>query len=187
MKEQSGWSEVDFVYDPLNYKQHWIMLVIDVNVSRILLYDLLPSYITSRDLIQFLLPLCYTLHSLVDFCNLQASKLDLQPPPWRLSCINCGKLQGSGTLDCGIFCLKFFEYLVTGAGRESLQQSRMLEFRLQYSAELWADQFFVLGLSMYIMYILYSNILYFVYLYTFLYICIYYVLIYEVVYNQLCL
>lgn len=141
VKEQSGWSEVDFVYDPLNYKQHWIMLVIDVNVSRILLYDLLPSYITSRDLIQFLLPLCYTLHSLVDFCNLQASKLDLQPPPWRLSCINCGKLQGSGTLDCGIFCLKFFEYLVTGAGRESLQQSRMLEFRLQYSAELWADQF----------------------------------------------
>lgn len=137
------------------------MLVIDVNVGHILLYDLVPSYITSRHLVQFLSLLCYTFPSLVDLCNQQASKLDLQPVLWKLSRIDCGKLQGLGTLDCGIFCLKFFEYLVTRANTGSLQQSRMLEFRLQYGAELGAISFCTKSLHVHFVYIIFCIFVYF--------------------------
>lgn len=149
-ERQPGWSKVDYLQSSLNYKLHWILLVIDVNVDRILLYDSLPSYITSRNLVQGLSPLCYTLLSLEEFYNLQASKSNLQPGPLKLSRMDCGKQQGSTTLDCGIFYLKFFQYLVIGPDRESLQQNRILEFRLQYGTKLWADEFFLQGLSMYI-------------------------------------
>lgn len=38
-EHQPRWLEIDFVYSPFNYKQHWILLVIDVNFGCILLYD----------------------------------------------------------------------------------------------------------------------------------------------------
>lgn len=88
------------------------MLMLNMNIGRILLYDSLPSYITSRDLIQLLSLLCYTLPYLVEFCNLPASKPNLQPDPRKLSLSIVANYKGR-TLDCDIFCLKLFEYLVT--------------------------------------------------------------------------
>ena len=80
-EHQPGWSEVDFVYSSFNYKQHWILVAIDVNLGHILLYDSLLSYVSSRDLVQFFSPLRYTLPSRCEFCNLNNLKPDLSPAP----------------------------------------------------------------------------------------------------------
>ena len=50
-------------------------------------------------------------------------------------------LQYGKSLDFGIFCCRFVEYLVTNTDRVSLVIENMSLFRKQYVAEMWANKF----------------------------------------------
>ncbi|KAL0551965.1 hypothetical protein IC582_011058 [Cucumis melo] len=51
-------------------------------------------------------------------------------------------LQKGRSLDCGIFCSKFVECLVTGSDLGCLTVPNMKLFRQQYVLELWANKYF---------------------------------------------
>lgn len=105
---QLGWVDVDYVYNAINVREHWILVVIDINRGQILLYDSRPSYILMSDIALILLPLTYTLLSLAYFFKIDQTKRELNPSPWLLLRASCGNIQANNTLDCGIFYLKFF-------------------------------------------------------------------------------
>lgn len=65
---QPSWSDVDYIYNPINYHQYW-MMVIDINQCQILVYDSYLSYILCN-LSKFLTPTCHTILPLVEICSI---------------------------------------------------------------------------------------------------------------------
>ena len=55
--------------------------------------------------------------------------------PWRVVRLNT-TLQTCRSLDCGIFCAKFIECLITNADHDRLTMDNMKLFRQQYVLEL---------------------------------------------------
>ncbi|KAL0544044.1 hypothetical protein IC582_019155 [Cucumis melo] len=61
--------------------------------------------------------------------------------PWKVV-RSSTTLQKGRSLDCGTFCAKFIECLVTNADHDCLTMDNMKLFRQQYVLELWANKFF---------------------------------------------
>lgn len=135
------WKDIDFVYCPINYRAHWFLVVIDLNRGVLVLYDSMPSYISLKDVTEFLEPLAHTMPSLLTYCRLKNHKPDLNEQPWKIVRSSRSDRQ-QNSLDCGIFACKFFEYLATGAPRTDFVQKRMTEFRRQYACQLWSSTVF---------------------------------------------
>ncbi|KAL0534291.1 hypothetical protein IC582_028580 [Cucumis melo] len=61
--------------------------------------------------------------------------------PWQVLRLNT-TLQKGRSLDCGIFCSKFIEFLITNADHDCLTVENMKLFKQQYVLELWANKYF---------------------------------------------
>lgn len=132
------WKDVDFIYSPMNLKEHWFVVVLDMNRGLLVLYDSMPSYISMDELNQFLEPLVHTLPSLLTYCKMNDHKPDLYLQPWKI--IRSSKTNRQyKSLDCGIFACKYLEYMATGAPLDDFVQDKMTEFRIQYACQLWSN------------------------------------------------
>lgn len=96
------WADVDYVYSTINI-EHWILLVFDINLGEVILYNSYLTYVSQKDILIALLPLIYTLSSLCDFYKMRDRKPHIVAAPWSLYRTDTGNIQGSKTLNCSIF------------------------------------------------------------------------------------
>jgi len=135
-----AWSEVDYVFGPININEHWLMAAIDLRESTIFVFDSMPDYIRADVVNPRLQLLSGAIPSILIAAGFDTNIPNFKYRPWDVKRSKT-TLQWGKSLDCGIFSCKFLEYLVTNTNRDSLNLNNMPVFRKQYVAELWADKF----------------------------------------------
>ncbi|KAL0533635.1 hypothetical protein IC582_027676 [Cucumis melo] len=102
---------------------------------KIYVFDSMPNYVEQKLVDQALqmLARCIASLEIAIGVNLHSERFTYSPWPVRRSKTT---LQKGRSLDCGIFCSKFIECLVTEADLGCLTVSNMKLFRQQYVLEL---------------------------------------------------
>ena len=135
-----AWSEVDFVFGPININEHWLMAAIDLWKSTIFVFNSMLDYIRADIVNPRLQLLSGAIPSILIAGGFDTNLPNFKYRPWEVKRSRT-TLQWGKSLDCGIFSCKFLEYLVTNINRDSLNLNNMHVFRKQYVAELWANKF----------------------------------------------
>ncbi|XP_022153247.1 uncharacterized protein LOC111020782 [Momordica charantia] len=131
------WSEADIVYTPMNIGgNHWVMIGIDLVEGDLTVWDSLQAITPLEDLEKALKPMCTIIPVILHWSGMLALRPILHTVPWRVR--RCTVPQQAGFTDCGIFCVRFFEYDVTGSKMDTLIQSNISLFRRQYAVQMWA-------------------------------------------------
>ncbi|VFQ81952.1 unnamed protein product [Cuscuta campestris] len=132
------WSECDFVYMPLNTGDHWLLLVLEVEGRTIRVYDskgkkgkICRALNTYVQCITELLPV------LLDMLNVYDEHSD-GPMGKRKFCIKAvdGCPQQNDGCNCGMFMLKFSEYLMMDRDIIEVHSRDMEAYRVKITTEL---------------------------------------------------
>ncbi|KAL4028707.1 hypothetical protein IC575_011917 [Cucumis melo] len=136
-----GWGDVNYVICCINIKEHWLAIAADMRKCKIYVFDSMPNYVEQKLVDEALqMPArCIASLAIVIGVNLHSDHFIYGPWPIRRS---KATLQKERSLDCGIFCSKFVECLVTGSDLGCLTVPNMKLFRQQYVLELWANKYF---------------------------------------------
>ncbi|KAL4021789.1 hypothetical protein IC575_020606 [Cucumis melo] len=136
-----GWGDVNYVISCINIKEHWLAIVADMRKCKIYVFDLMPNYVEQKLVDEALqMPArCIASLAIAIGVNLHSDHFTYGPWPIRRS---KATLQKGRSLDCGIFCSKFVECIVTGSDIGCLTVPNMKLFRQQYVLELWANKYF---------------------------------------------
>ncbi|KAA0056075.1 Ulp1-like peptidase [Cucumis melo var. makuwa] len=136
-----GWGDVNYVITCINIKEHWLAIAADMRKCRIYVFDSMPNYVEQKIVDEALqMPArCIPSLAIVIGVNLHSDHFTYGPWPIRRS---KATLQKGRLLDCGIFCAKFVECLVTASDLGCLIVPNMKLFRQQYVLELWANKYF---------------------------------------------
>ncbi|KAL0534239.1 hypothetical protein IC582_028527 [Cucumis melo] len=136
-----GWGDVNYVISCINIKEHWLVIATDMRKCKIYVFDSMPNYVEQKLVDETLqMPArCITSLAIAIGVNLHSDHFTYGPWPIRIS---KATLQKGHSLDCGIFCSKFVECLVTGSDLGCLTVPNMKLFRQQYVLELWANKYF---------------------------------------------
>jgi len=134
------WSEVDFVFGPININEHWLMAAIDLQEFTIFVFDSMPDYIRADIVNSRLELLSGAIPSILIAGGFDMNLPNFKYQPWEVK-QSKAMLQWGKSLDCGIFSCKFLEYLITNTNIDSLILNNMPVFRKQYVSELWANKF----------------------------------------------
>ncbi|XP_038874932.1 uncharacterized protein LOC120067442 [Benincasa hispida] len=129
------WTDVDFVFRPINIKQHWLMLAIDLERCTIFVFDSMPNYIGSDIVDSYLQLVVRAIPSMLIPIQFDIQHKRLKYGQWEVKRSKV-TLQEGMSLDCGVFCAKFMEYCVTSIDKASLTQTNMALYRKQYVAQL---------------------------------------------------
>ncbi|KAL0556054.1 hypothetical protein IC582_004559 [Cucumis melo] len=108
---------------------------------KIYVFDSMPNYVEQKLIDQALqMPVrCIASLAIAIGVNLHSERFKYSP--WSVRRLKT-TLQKWRLLDCGIFCSKFIECLVTEAKHGCLTVQNMKLFRQQYVLELWANKYF---------------------------------------------
>ncbi|KAL0534971.1 hypothetical protein IC582_029277 [Cucumis melo] len=122
-------------------KEHWLAIAADMRKCRIYVFDSMPNYVEQKLVDEALqMPArCIASLAIAIGVNLHSDRFTYGPWPIRRS---KATLQKGRSLDCGIFCTKFVECLVTASDLGCLTVPNMKLFRQQYVLELWANKYF---------------------------------------------
>ncbi|KAA0044250.1 Ulp1-like peptidase [Cucumis melo var. makuwa] len=136
-----GWGDVNYVITCINIKEHWLAIAADMRKCRIYVFDSMPNYVEQKLVDEALqMPArCIPSLAIAIGVNLHSDHFTYGPWPVRRS---NATLQKGRSLDCGIFCAKFVECLVTASDHGCLTVPNMKLFRQQYVLELWANKYF---------------------------------------------
>ncbi|KAA0051247.1 MuDRA-like transposase [Cucumis melo var. makuwa] len=136
-----GWGDVNYVITCINIKEHWLAIPADMRKCRIYVFDSMPNYVEQKLVDEALqMPArCIPSLAIAIGVNLNSDHFTYGPWPIRRS---KATLQKGRSLDCGIFCAKFVECLVTASDLGCLTVPNMKLFRQQYVLELWANKYF---------------------------------------------
>ncbi|KAA0047742.1 MuDRA-like transposase [Cucumis melo var. makuwa] len=136
-----GWGDVNYVISCINIKEHWLVIAADLRKCKIYVFDSMPNYVEQKLVNETLqMPArCIPSLAIAIGVNLHSDHFTYDPWPIRRS---KATLQKGRSLDCGIFCSKFVECLVTGSDLGCLTVPNMKLFRQQYMLELWANKYF---------------------------------------------
>ncbi|KAL0546532.1 hypothetical protein IC582_016443 [Cucumis melo] len=108
---------------------------------KIYVFDSMPNYVEQKLVDEALqMPArCIASLEIAIGVNLHSDHLTYGPWPIHRS---KATLQKGRSLDCGIFCSKFAECIVTDSDIGCLTVPNMKLFRQQYVLELWANKYF---------------------------------------------
>ncbi|KAA0066081.1 Ulp1-like peptidase [Cucumis melo var. makuwa] len=136
-----GGGDVNFVMRCINIKEHRLAIATDMRKCKIYVFDSMPNYVKQKLVDQALqMPArCIASLTIAIGVNLHSERFTYSPLPVRRS---KATLQREHLLDCGIFCSKFIECLVTEADLGCLTMPNMKLFRQQYVLELWVNKYF---------------------------------------------
>ncbi|KAL0546973.1 hypothetical protein IC582_016892 [Cucumis melo] len=135
-----GWGDVNYVISCINIKEH-LAIAADMRKCKIYVFDSMPNYVEQKLVDEALqMPArCIVSLAIAIGVNLHSDHFTYGPWPIRRS---KATLQKGRSLDCGIFCSKFVECLVTDSDLGCLTVPNMKLFRQQYVLELWANKYF---------------------------------------------
>ncbi|TYJ99815.1 Ulp1-like peptidase [Cucumis melo var. makuwa] len=138
---RDGGGDVNFVMRCINIKEHRLAIATDMRKCKIYVFDSMPNYVKQKLVDQALqMPArCIASLTIAIGVNLHSERFTYSPLPVRRS---KATLQREHLLDCGIFCSKFIECLVTEADLGCLTMPNMKLFRQQYVLELWVNKYF---------------------------------------------
>ncbi|KAA0038330.1 Ulp1-like peptidase [Cucumis melo var. makuwa] len=137
----SGLGDVNYVISCINIKEHWLAILADMRKCKIYVFDSMPNYVEQKLVDEALeMPArCIASLAITIGVNLHSDHFTYGPWPIRRS---KATLQKGHSLECGIFCSKFVECIVTGSDIGYLTVPNMKLFRQQYVLELWANKYF---------------------------------------------
>ncbi|KAA0054420.1 MuDRA-like transposase [Cucumis melo var. makuwa] len=123
-----GWGDVNYVITCINIKEHWLAIAADMRKCRIYVFDSMPNYVEQKLVDEALqMPArCIPSLAIAIGVNLHLDHFTYGPWPIRRS---KATLQKGRSLDCGIFCAKFVECLVTASDLGCLTVPNMKLFR----------------------------------------------------------
>ncbi|KAL0546648.1 hypothetical protein IC582_016560 [Cucumis melo] len=136
-----GWGDVNYVITCINIKEHWLAIAADMRKCRIYVFDSMPNYVEQKLVDEALqMPArCIPSLAIAIGVNLHSDHFTYGPWPIHRS---KATLQKGRSLDCGIFCAKFVECLVTASDLGCLTVPNMKLFKQQYVLELWVNKYF---------------------------------------------
>ncbi|KAA0037834.1 Ulp1-like peptidase [Cucumis melo var. makuwa] len=109
---QDPWASVDYVYSPFNvHGNHWVLLCLDL---------LVPKLLGSTGFFD------------------RRGRSSTYKEPWPVVIVDSIPLQRNNN-DCGVFTIKYFEYIAAGVGLDTLCQENMSYFRKQLAFQLWTN------------------------------------------------
>ncbi|KAL0551374.1 hypothetical protein IC582_010460 [Cucumis melo] len=122
------WGDVNYVITCINIKEHWLAIAADMRKCRIYVFDSMPNYVEQKLVDEALqMPArCIPSLAIAIGVNLHSDHFTYGPWPIHRS---KATLQKGHSLDCGIFCAKFVECLVTASDLGCLTVPNMKLFR----------------------------------------------------------
>ncbi|KAA0043197.1 Ulp1-like peptidase [Cucumis melo var. makuwa] len=138
---QDPWASVDYVYSPFNvHGNHWVLLCLDLVSCQVKVWDSLPSLSTAEEMTNILLPIRQLVPKLLDSTGFfdRRGRSSTYKKPWLVVIVDSIPLQRNNS-DCGIFTIKYFEYIAAGVGLDTLCQENMSYFRKQLAFQLWTN------------------------------------------------
>ncbi|KAA0043531.1 Ulp1-like peptidase [Cucumis melo var. makuwa] len=138
---QDPWASVDYVYSPFNvHDNHWVLLCLDLVSCQVKVWDSLPSLTTTEEMTNILLPIRELVPKLLDSTGFfdRRGRSSTYKEPWPVVIVDSIPLQRNNS-DCGVFTIKYFEYIVVGVGLDTLCQENMSYFRKQLAFQLWTN------------------------------------------------
>uniref|UniRef100_A0A9I9E6S1 Ubiquitin-like protease family profile domain-containing protein n=1 Tax=Cucumis melo TaxID=3656 RepID=A0A9I9E6S1_CUCME len=119
---EDPWASVDYVYSPFN------------------VWDSLPSLTTAEKMTNILLPIQELVPKLLDSTGFfdRRGRSSTYKEPWPVIIVDSIPLQRNNS-DCGVFTIKYFEYIAAGVGLDTLCQENMSYFRKQLAFHLWTN------------------------------------------------
>ncbi|TYK22555.1 Ulp1-like peptidase [Cucumis melo var. makuwa] len=138
---QDSWTSVDYVYSPFNvHDNHWVLLCLDLVSCQVKVWDSLPSLTTAEEMTNILLPIRELVPKLLDSTGFfdRRGRSSTYKEPWPVVIVDSIPLQRNNS-DCGVFTIKYFEYIAAGVGLDTLCQENMSYFRKQLAFQLWTN------------------------------------------------
>ncbi|KAA0052272.1 gag/pol protein [Cucumis melo var. makuwa] len=136
---QDPWASVDYVYSPFNV-HGWVLLCLDLVSCQVKVWDSLPSLTTAEDMTNILLPIRELVPKLLDSTGFfdRRGRSSTYKELWPVVIVDSIPLQRNNS-DCGVFTIKYFEYIAAGVGLDTLCQENMSYFRKQLAFQLWIN------------------------------------------------
>lgn len=129
---ETRWMNVDVVYVPYNIGgTHWIMVFIVFEEGELIVWDSFVAMTPLPDLEHALKTMSCIDLALICKAGVRLKRSDIPIMPCRIRRVSSTPQEGDG--DCGIFCVKYFEYDITGCNMDTLTQDRMPYFRRQFA------------------------------------------------------
>ncbi|KAA0047553.1 Ulp1-like peptidase [Cucumis melo var. makuwa] len=138
---QDPWASVDYVYSPFNvHGNHWVLLCLDLVSCQVKVWDSLPSLTTAEEMTNILLPIRQLVPKLLYSTGFfdRRGRSSTYKEPWPVVIVDSIPHQRNNS-DCGVFIIKYFEYIVAGVGLDTLCQENMSYFRKQFAFQLWTN------------------------------------------------
>ncbi|KAA0048641.1 Ulp1-like peptidase [Cucumis melo var. makuwa] len=138
---QDPWASVDYVYSPFNvHGNHWVLLCLDLVSCQVKVWDSLPSLTTAEEMTNILLPIRQLVPKLLDSTGFfdRRGRSSTYKKPWPVVIVDSIPLQRNNS-DCGVFTIKYFEYIAAGVGLDTLCQENMSYFKKQLAFQLWTN------------------------------------------------
>ncbi|KAL0533901.1 hypothetical protein IC582_028176 [Cucumis melo] len=138
---QDPWASVDYVYSPFNvHGNHWVLLCLDLVSFQVKVWDSLPSLTTAEEMTNILLPIRQLVPKLLDSTGFfdRRGRSSTYKEPWPVVIVDSIPLQRNNS-DCGVFTIKYFEYIAAGVGLDTLCQENMSYFRKHLAFQLWTN------------------------------------------------
>ncbi|KAA0062912.1 Ulp1-like peptidase [Cucumis melo var. makuwa] len=140
-EDEQGWGDVNYVISCINIKEHWLAIAADMRKCKIYVFDSMQNYVEQKLVDEARQMPARCIASLVIAIGVNLHSYHFTYGHWPVRRSNA-TLQKGRSLDCGIFCSKFIECLVTGNDLGCLTVPNMKLFRQQYVLELWANKYF---------------------------------------------
>ncbi|KAL0534080.1 hypothetical protein IC582_028361 [Cucumis melo] len=135
------WANVDYVYSPFNvHVNHWVLLCLDLVSCQVKAWDSLSSLTSAEEMRNILLSIRELVPNLLDNTGFFARRggLSTYKEPWPVVIVDSIPLQQNNS-DCGVFTIKYFEYIAAGFDLDTLCQENMSYFRKQMAFQLWTN------------------------------------------------
>ncbi|KAL0543885.1 hypothetical protein IC582_018990 [Cucumis melo] len=103
-------------------------------------WDSLPSLTTAEEMTNILLPIRQLVPKLLDSTGFfdRRGRSSTYKEPWPVVIVDPIPLQRNNC-DCGVFAIKYFEYIAAGVGLDTLCQENMSYFRKQLAFQVWTN------------------------------------------------
>ncbi|KAA0049386.1 Ulp1-like peptidase [Cucumis melo var. makuwa] len=115
-------ASVDYVYSTFNvHANHWVLLCLDLVSCQVKVWDSLPSLTTTEEMRNILLPIRELVPNLLDSTGFFARRggSSTYKEPWLVVIVDSIPLQRNNS-DCGVFTIKYFEYIAAGVDLDTL-------------------------------------------------------------------
>ncbi|KAL5570627.1 hypothetical protein UlMin_027202 [Ulmus minor] len=133
-----SWVNVDRIFIPINKPNiHWCLAVVNLPKWTIELYDSLRGEIHDKDMEELVVPLSVALPYLMSSVDFYLGRPELErfrENPMQIRHVNCPSQTGG---DCGMFMVKFAEFMMCGQPLEKCTQADMPFFRNKIGIELF--------------------------------------------------